>query len=100
MNARSTDPSAANVWTAYSTRDRVLLAIGSIACFWIFWTIGGLFSFPQYKGYDASLIAQPSALLMLLMTAVVFLACVILTSFFAGIVHFEGGLFCAAVGMT
>ncbi len=91
---------AENVWTACSTRDRVLLGAGSITSFGIFWTVAGLFSFPQFRGFDASLMAQPSPVVILIVTAVVLVACVILTSFFAGIAHFEAGLFCAAVGLS
>jgi len=91
--------SPGNVWTTYGNRDRTLLIIGSVASFWIFSTVAALFSFPQFSGHDASLLAQPSAILILVMTAIVLVACVLITSFFAGIAHFEGGLFCAAVGL-
>ncbi len=88
-----------NIWSSYSTRDRTLLSIGSIASFAMFWTVGGMFSTPRFYGYDASLLMQPSPVVILLMTAVLLVACVLITSFFTHIVHFEGGLFCAAIGM-
>ena len=93
------DP-AANIWTSYHTRDRVLLTVGCVASYWIFSAIARLFGYPTHLGYEGSLLIQPSAILLLVMTAVVLVACVVLTSFFAGIVHYEAGLFCACVGMV
>ncbi len=90
---------AGNIWTSYSTRDRTLLSIGSITSFWIFWTVGGLVGFPRDYGYNASILCQPSAILIMITAAVVLVACVLMTSFFANVVHFEAGLFCAAIGM-
>ena len=92
-------PLAGNIWTSYSTRDRTLLSVGSIASFWIFWTIAGMFSFPRFHGFNASILNQPSAIVILIMTAIVFIVCALVTSLFTNIVHYEGGLFCAAVGL-
>src|SRR5205814_6643117 len=66
---------------------------------WIFSTIGRLFSIPQYPGYQGSLMVQPSPIFALLLAGVVLLGCVVLTSLFAGLVEFEGGLFCATFGL-
>ncbi|HYO10322.1 MAG TPA: hypothetical protein VER17_15240 [Tepidisphaeraceae bacterium] len=90
---------AAKVWSAYSLRDRILLFTGAVASYWIFAGVASLFSIPWYRDYQASLTGQPAPALALLVAAVVLLGCVVLTSLFAGLVHFEGGLFCAALGM-
>jgi len=89
-----------DVWTSYRTRERILLAAGCIASYWIFSAIGRLFSIPRFMGYEGSLMAQPSAIFALLVAGVVLLGCVVLTSLFAGLVEFEGGLFCATFGLV
>ena len=96
----ATGDAGANIWTSYSTRDRTLLTIGCVASWWIFKAIAGLFSYPKHWHYEASLLVQPSPVLLLIMCAVVLVICVLLTSFFAGVVHYDAGLFCACVGMV
>jgi len=88
-----------DIWSSYSLKDRTLLTIGALVSYWLFVAVAALFSVPRYPGYQASLIMQPSAMLALLMAIVVLVACVLVTSMFAGLVHFEGGLFCAAIGL-
>jgi hypothetical protein len=90
---------AGNIWRGYSTRDRTLLAIGSIICWLLFATMGKLFGIPPVAGYQASLLTSGSAILSVLLSGVMFVACVLIGSLIAGAVHFEGGMFCASVGM-
>jgi hypothetical protein len=90
---------AGNIWRGYSTRDRTLLAIGSIVCWILFATIGKLFGIPPVPGYQASLLSGGSAVMSILLAGVTFVACVLFGSLVSGAVHFEGGLFCASVGM-
>lgn len=89
----------ANIWSSYGTRARTLLGIGAMASFALFWTVAGMFSFPRFYGYSASIMQQPGAILILLMASVVFLVSVGVTSIFTHVVHFEGGLFCASLGL-
>jgi hypothetical protein len=100
QSASPAEDSSANIWTSYHTRDRTLLIVGSAASYWMFSVVARLFSYPIRPGYEGSLLLQPSPLVLLIMTAVVLLACVLVTSFFAGIVHYEAGLFCACVGLA
>jgi hypothetical protein len=90
---------AGNIWRGYSTRDRTLLTIGSIACWIAFAVIARLIGVPEVPHFQASLLAGDSAIVAIVVTAVAFVACVLIGSLLAGAVHFEGGLFCAAVGM-
>ena len=92
---------AGNIWRGYSTRDRTLLAVGSIVCWILFWLIGRLFGIPPVPGYQASLLASAggSPVVAIILTGVAIVACVLIGSLVAGAVHFEGGLFCASVGM-
>ena len=87
------------VWTAYSARQRALLTIGAVGSYLIFGAIGRFFGIPQLPDYDASLLTQPSPLVVVLITGVTLVACVLLCTFIAGRIHFEAGLFCAAIGM-
>ena len=89
-----------NIWTSYSTRDRTLLTIGSVASWWFFAAVAGLVGYPVHRHFEASLMAQPSPLVLLIVTGAVLVACTLLTSFFTGVVAYEAGLFCAAIGMV
>jgi hypothetical protein len=88
-----------SVWTSYSTRDRTLLTVGSVLCYVIFHFLGRAFRIPEMAHYQASLLANPSPAVAIVLTAVTFAACVLVGSLIAGTVHFEGGLFCACVGL-
>lgn len=90
---------AQSIWTSYNLRERTLLTVGALAAYWIFVSIGSMFSIPRVEGYQGSLMLLPNPLVALLVTGVVLVACVALTSLFAGTVYFEAGLFCAAIGM-
>jgi hypothetical protein len=89
-----------NVWTSYSTRDRTLLTIGAVVCYALFGLAANLFSIPQNPRYEASLMMQPVPMLAIVVVAIVLVAGVLVASLIAGKVHFEGGLFCAAIGMA
>src|SRR5437763_3905759 len=90
---------ARSVWKAYSTRDRTLLTVGSIVCYLVFRFVGKTFGIPQIPHYQASLLMNPTPTVAIVLTAVTLVACVLIGSLVAGVVHFEGGLFCAVVGM-
>ena len=89
-----------NIWTSYSTRDRTIFTLGAVACYWIFLTVAGAVGYPRHPGFEASLMVQPMPIVALLAAAVALVASVLLTAMFAGIAQFEGGLFCAAIGMS
>lgn len=89
-----------NIWTSYSTRERVLLTAGSVAAYVIFSLIGRAFDIPAVPDYQAALIVQPSAMLTVAVAGVTLVACVLLATMIAGRLHFESGLFCACIGMA
>src|SRR5688572_18565096 len=88
-----------SIWMSYRLRDRTLLTIGALAAYGIFAGVAELFAIPRVEGFQGSLLAQPASVLALLVAGVVLIACVTLISPFAGIVRFEAGLYCAAIGM-
>jgi hypothetical protein len=90
---------AEDVWKAHTNRDRVLLVIGAIACYAIFRFVASLLGVPRDPGFDASLLHQPASLVVIVAVVATLLACTLLGSLVAGIVHFEAGLFCACVGL-
>jgi hypothetical protein len=87
------------IWTSYSTRERALLAIGAIGSYIIFSSVGRFFRIPELPHYQASLLTHPSPIIAVLITAIALIACVLLCTLITGRIHFEGGLFCAAIGM-
>ena len=87
------------IWNSYSTRERALLAIGAIGSYLIFSAVGRIFRTPELADHQASLLTHPSPLIAVLLTAVTLIACVLLCTFITGRIHFEGGLFCATIGM-
>jgi hypothetical protein len=90
---------AGNVWAAYTIRDRVLLTIGSVACIFVFIWLAGAFGIPAHPRFQGSLLAQPSPVAALIVTLIGLIACVLLASVVASVVHFDAGLFCAAIGL-
>ena len=93
-------PPGETIWTSYSARQRTLLTLGGVASFVLFGLIGRFFSIPEVPGYAASLFSHPAPLLVVVIAAVTLIACVLLCTFIAGRIHFEAGLFCAAIGMV
>lgn len=90
---------AEHAWGTYTVRDRVLLTVGSFACVLLFLWVAGVFGIPAHPHAHGSLLAQPSAFVALLVTLVALVACVLLSSVVVSLVHFDAGLFCAAVGL-
>jgi len=79
-------------------RARLLLALGAIVCYVIFWWLGALFHVPD-PGYGASLLVQLRPALDIAVTGLAVLAAVAAGSLVAGTIRFDAGLFCACVGM-
>ncbi|MEA2711777.1 MAG: hypothetical protein QOF78_4378 [Phycisphaerales bacterium] len=98
--ADSADDRGENVWTTYSTRERTLLTLGAVGSYLIFGAIGKFFAIPQLPHYQASLLAQPNPLIAVVIAGVTLVACVLLCTLITGRIHFEAGLFCAAIGMV
>ncbi len=90
---------AGNVWAAYTVRDRILLAIGSIGCIFVVLWLTGAFGIPAHPHFQGSLLVQPSPVVALIVTLVGLIGCVLLASVVTSIVHFDAGLFCAAIGL-
>jgi hypothetical protein len=80
-------------------RDRILLTLGSVACILLFWWLAAMFGIPQHPHTQGSLLAQPSAVVAMLITLVALVACVLLSSVIVSFIHFDAGLFCAAIGL-
>lgn len=90
---------AENVWTSYSARQRILLTLGAVGAYLIFALIGRFFAIPYLPDYQAALLTQPAPLVAVMITGVTLVACVLLCTLITGRIHFEGGLFCATIGM-
>ena len=90
---------AGNVWSAYDARERILLTLGAVGSYLAFGAVGRFFGIPQLTDYQAALLAQPSPLVAVLIAGITLVACVLLCTLITGRIHFEAGLFCAAIGM-
>src|SRR2546429_5354039 len=91
---------AEGIWTSHTNRDRTLLALGAIICYWLSGTIAAALSIPRFPKFDAALLHQPSPVLVVIVAFITLILCTLLGSLIAGSVHFEGGLFCAVVGLA
>src|SRR5215218_10247643 len=80
-------------------RARFLLSLGSIGSFALCWFAGAALGIPAHRGYDVSLLQQPSPALVLFVALVLTIACALLGSIIAGTIRFEAGLATAAIGL-
>jgi hypothetical protein len=67
-------------------RSKTSLALSAGVCFAIFWFLGYITDLPVDRGFNASLLAQPSPLFALFITAIGLLACTLLMS----VIQFHG----------
>ncbi len=81
-------------------RVRLLLAAAAAVAAFLFWLAAGWLGVPHFRGYEASLLTQPSAVVGLATTAILIVASTAIGSLIAGSVRFDAGLFAAALGMT
>ena len=80
-------------------RARFLLTLGSVLSFLLFWFGAAAMGIPAHRGFDASLLRQPSPAVVLFITLVLTIACALLGSAIAGTIRFEAGLATAAIGL-
>lgn len=99
MSVEAAQHQAGSVWPASTVRDRILLTIGSAGCVLLFLWLAGAFGIPAHPYEQGSLLAQPSPFVAMLVTLVGLIACVLLSSVVVSFVHFDAGLFCAAIGL-
>src|ERR1041384_2102763 len=98
--AETTERIGISVWRAHNGRDRSLLTLGAILCYFIFFWLGNLFDIPRYRGYADGLIQQPAPLIAVLIAICGIVAGALLATLITGVVHFDAGLFCAGIGLA
>lgn len=81
-------------------RVRLLLAAAAAVSALLFWLAAKWLGVPHFRGYEASLLIQPWAVVGLATTAILIVASTAIGSLIAGSVRFDAGLFAAALGMT
>jgi hypothetical protein len=81
-------------------RARLLLTLGAITCFVLFWLASAAMDVPAYEGFSVSLLTQPSPFLALLLVVVMTMLCVLVGTAIAGTIRFDAGLVTAAIGLT
>jgi hypothetical protein len=82
----------------FNRREKYLTALGAVLCFGIFWLAGKEFRIPTETRFSASLFQQPTLLTTVIVIAIVYGACVALSSSIAGMIGFDAGVFCASAG--
>jgi hypothetical protein len=85
-------------WTLFTKRARLLLLVGAVVCYAVFWWCASLFQIPQHPGHGLSLVAEPMISSILLL--VLLMGAVLIGTFIAGSVRFDAGLLCASVGLA
>lgn len=96
MNANP--PARRPLLSAYQ-RTRILLTIGSVACYALFWWLSRQFDVPDEPGYGVSLLLGQSVFGALVMVLAGLVLAVILGTVIAGRVRYDAGLFCAGLGL-
>ncbi len=81
-------------------RNRLLLTAAGVVSYALFVGTSHLFSIPTHPEYSAALIQQPWPPVVFLVTAIVFVACVVISSLITNIVHYDAGFFCACIGLS
>jgi hypothetical protein len=79
---------------------RLLLWAGALLSILLFYAAGVQFGIPARPGYAASVLQQPHWFFLLPIIAIVFFVSLFLGMLFTGRIHHEGGLFCAAIGLS
>jgi hypothetical protein len=89
-----------DLWTAFTTRERFALTVGSLLCIGLTLWLARTLDVPAAPGRAGALLQQDAAVVAIGVVAVALIAGAALAASFASRVHFEGGLFCACVGLA
>lgn len=87
-----------NILNSYQ-RARILLLSASCICFLLIWEFGRWFHLPIHRGFEDSLLQQPSWPVDILLLIVVLLICAAIGTVVAGMVRFNAGLVAACLGL-
>jgi hypothetical protein len=79
--------------------NRTLLLCGFVGSLLVFWFGCEWFDIPVERGFDVSLLHQPSAVIVMVVIAALLGVATMLSTLIAGRVRADAGLFCAALGM-
>ena len=80
-------------------RPYLLLPLAALVAGLGFWWLGALIDFPQYRGFDASLLLQPLAAAKVLAVALGVLVLTAACTLVAGRVRYDAGWACVAAGL-
>ncbi len=100
--AAGTAPQGPPNASGYSPQITRALVLGTaVACFVVFWIVGGWLEIPEYRRFEVSLLQQPGAgsVVDLVVAAVLLVACTVGGHFIAGRRWLYAGPFVAAFGL-
>lgn len=83
----------------FTRREQAFAIFGALFSFALLWVAGQQFKIPTERHFSASLFQQPTIFTTILVIGIVYVACVVIGSFIAGMIGFDAGLFCASVGL-
>ncbi|HEY7089373.1 MAG TPA: hypothetical protein VH518_14850 [Tepidisphaeraceae bacterium] len=89
-----------NAWTAFRTRERFALTIGSIIAILLTLWLASTFDIPQTPRRGGALLQQPAWPIAMGITWIAVIGCTAVASIVASRTHYEGGLFCACIGLA
>ena len=92
------DPTGGTIFTPHR-RTQFWVTLASVACFALFWWAGKWIGIPAERGYEASLLQQHGAVLVVFATYVLLACGVIIGTLISGRAWFFAGLFAAAIGL-
>src|SRR5215204_4462848 len=79
--------------------NRILLGVATAISFAMFWFVGSWFNIPINRGFNASLLTQPSGVTTIVIVALAILVSIVVCTLVAGSVRSDAGLFCTALGL-
>jgi hypothetical protein len=79
--------------------NRILLGVATAISFAMFWFVGSWFNIPINRGFNASLLTQPSGFTTMVIVALTILVSIVVCTIVAGSVRSDAGLFCTALGL-
>jgi hypothetical protein len=100
MTESPTLPAPEEISHTQRIRQRIALSAGSIICGALGWWLARIFDIPIPYGRGGALLQQPDWAFAMGIVWIVILVGSAVTCFFASRQHYEGGLFCACVGLT
>ncbi len=91
---------AVNSVSAFTYADRIVMLVVSLLCYAVYRGLAGIVDFPSAPGFTGSLLAGPSAVLVLVFVIFAIALSLIVGAIAAALIQDEAALFCCCVGLA